>query len=157
MADKTKEFNDKGKIRLLVYGTLKGGHGNHQLLKCANAHFMHYDSITGPFRMNHMVGFPGIFRLPESDLKRPDHTMKGEVWAVEPEGLAAIDMLEGHPNFYRREKMWTDKNTRVWVYLMSPGVCSRRPDLMDEERRVKDGIWSANKEEQAYWKNQATA
>lgn len=59
MSDKVKDSSPaKGKIRVFVYGTLKEGHSNHGLLYSAGAEFVGYDSITGPFRMTDMVGFP---------------------------------------------------------------------------------------------------
>ena len=158
MSDRVK--NGKGQIRVFVYGTLKEGHANHGLLANADATFLGYDSITGPVRMTDMVGFPGVFRPSEmkGEERNDDGTltpqsMRGEVWAMEPEGLNSVDMLEGHPTFYRREKWWTDGQKRVWVYLLSPASVKRGEERgwLDPERRIHEGIWRPSIEEKKHW------
>ena len=149
MADKVKEDWDKGLIRILVYGTLKKGHANHRILEEAGATFMGYDSVTGPFRMCDMVGFPGVYR--PTELPRKEMRLRGELWAMEPEGLAACDMLEGHPNFYRREKWWTDQGARAWMYIISHRFLAQAPTFTDTKDDLPAGIWHPSKDEEAFW------
>lgn len=159
MADKTKHDDSKrGKVRVFVYGTLKEGHGNHTLLKEANAEFVGYDSITGPLLMTDMVGFPGVYRPKctggevECDADAAN-MIKGEVWAMDPEGLAALDYLEGHPTFYRREKWWTDREVRAWVYMLSPQTTLRAISRgwLADDRQLPEGIWNPSTEEAEFW------
>lgn len=140
-----------GMARVFVYGTLKHGHGNHRLLRKCNAKFLGYDTITQRFKMADMVGFPGLFRpQPVSDKDEPQ-TFYGEVYAVNQEGLDSLDLLEGHPDFYRREKMWTDGQRRAWVYLISPYVTSQ----IGTVKLVDDGMWNPTEPEVKYWKDVA--
>lgn len=83
--------------------------------------------------------------------------MRGEVWAIEPEGLMALDLLEGHPSFYRREKWWTDKDVRAWMYMMSPGAVVRglEKGWFDSERNIPEGMWRPTKDEQEAWETAA--
>lgn len=149
MADKV---NDKGLIRLLVYGTLKSGHANHRLITAANGVFLGYDKISGPFRMIRMTGFPGVI-IEEPEEGKPLHTstVYGELWGIDPEGLAAVDLLEGHPNFYRRCKWWTDGNKRAWIYTLSPRWLDKMQVYLTPDRTIPGGIWEPSAEESEAW------
>lgn len=153
MAAKTKEQNneltmdDKGMIRVLVYGTLKEGHSNHSLLEEADAKFIGYDSVTGPFNMFDLGGLPAVMDAePNKEVPIKENRMRGELWAVHPEGLAALDLLEGHPNFYQRRKLWTDiHKRRAWMYfLVAPGFVG------DVEPKAL-GLWHGSSAENKFW------
>jgi gamma-glutamylcyclotransferase (GGCT)/AIG2-like uncharacterized protein YtfP len=153
MADKV---DDKGMIRILVYGTLKRGHANHRLIEMAKGVFLGYDKISGPFRMVNMTGFPGIIIEDcDNDGVLNTSTVRGELWGVDPEGLAAIDMLEGHPSFYKRVKWWTDSEKRAWVYTLSPHWLSNMRVYTTADRTIKEGIWRPGEAERKYWEEQA--
>jgi len=155
MADKV---DDKGMIRLLVYGTLKEGHANHALIKAAKGQFLGYDKISGPFRMIDMTGFPGVIINDGEDTEDgyiETSTVYGELWGIEPEGLAAIDMLEGHPNFYRRCKWWTDGEKRAWIYTLSPRWLENMKVYLTPDRTIKDGMWRPTEEESEHWETEA--
>ena len=110
---------DKGKIRVFVYGSLKSQHGNNVLLQEVEATCLGYDSITGDFTMISFGGFPGIVRT-TTDPKSVK-TIFGELWMTNEEGLKALDMLEGHPNFYERFRYRTDVlDRRAWMYTLPP-------------------------------------
>jgi len=80
--------------KVLVYGSLKKGFGNHHILE--NARFLG-KAVTSPeFTMLHLGGFPGIVRGGET-------AITGEVYEVDAATLRRLDRLEGHPNFYRRD------------------------------------------------------
>ena len=87
---------------------------------------------------------------------RPDaspHPIRGEIYAIDTEGLAALDMLEGHPHLYRRSKHWTDlQKKRVWVYRL----VSERFKPNNTDRRV-GGIWKGSPEENKFWLQQKSA
>ncbi len=41
------------------------------------------------------------------------------MWEIDQDTFLSIDALEGHPRWYKREKVSTDiLKTRAWVYLM---------------------------------------
>lgn len=141
MADKVKEPSDKGMIRVLVYGTLKKGHSNHVLLEEAEADFIGYDSTTGMYNMWDMGQIPAMMD------SNNEHRIRGELYAINPEGLVALDMLEGHPNFYRRQKLWTDiHRRRAWVYMLhSSGF------IHEGVKEVTAQLWHASTAERAFW------
>ena len=84
---------------VFVYGTLKRGHGNHELL-------MHGARFVG--EATTVEGFK-IYQhdRPVYPMAKPapaDCQLRGEVWLVDDRTLAALDRLEGNGHFYEREK-----------------------------------------------------
>ena len=80
--------------KVLVYGTLKRGYGNHRLLETS--------SYLGAFRAQgfelHSLGaFPAV-----SFTKDNSRFVEGELYEVDDDTLQNLDWLEGHPNFYER-------------------------------------------------------
>jgi gamma-glutamylaminecyclotransferase len=148
MADKTKQPVDKGMIRVFVYGTLKKGHCNHVLLREANAHFIGYDSITGPYNMYDIGAIPAVV-----DSKSGTRKIRGQLYAMQPEGLASLDMLEGHPNLYKRRKLWTDvHDRRAWVYFLNATNW-----LHEDAKEVVAQLWQADSEESRFWLSEKSA
>lgn len=87
--------------KILVYGTLKAGHGNHGLLTKATR----LGETSVPGKMYSLGAFPGV-RLDEPG------NIKCEVYEVDDFTLARLDQLEGYRdksvsgkrnNFYTRE------------------------------------------------------
>lgn len=93
-------------------------------------------------------GFPGIIRVPEGE-RDGEPLMFGEIWAVNQDQLRAVDLLEGHPKWYTREKVWTKRlERRVWVYTLPSNWEDRANDL------VLDGIWRPTVDESAFWEQE---
>lgn len=137
------ETDGKGQIRVFVYGTLKRGHGNHGLLDRDDVEFLGYDSVTGHYKLLNLGSIPGVF-----DCEEKTSTIYGEVYAVAPEVLSSLDLLEGHPDFYQRRKLWTNRqNVRVWMYHCMADVLGR--ECPDDE--VCTGMWRPSAEEVAFW------
>lgn len=148
MADKVKDPADKGMIRVLVYGTLKKGHSNHVLLEQSDAQFIGYDSVTGPYQLWDLGAIPAVMDEPNNDAH-----IRGELWALGPEGLASLDMLEGHPDFYQRRKLVTDVHERrAWMYFLnSDGWLGARAE------KRGGGMWHASKDEVKFWMTRENA
>lgn len=88
---------DSGKRwTIAVYGTLKYGHGNHGLIK--DSDFLGYGHTSAKMRLC-IEGLPYVIR---GKHKQGKH-VEVEVYSVDAETLAAVDGLEGHPTFYRRD------------------------------------------------------
>lgn len=135
--------NEKGnRIRVFVYGTLKEGHGNHAwyLAGNAGAEKLGRCYISGDYRMYSNGAFPIVTK--GDDPSRVSHIV-GEVYSVDEDTLDALDALEGHPEWYCREKVETPWK-KAWVYLMP------HSDRYPEEGRVASGCWSMSDEE-AEW------
>lgn len=100
---------------LFVYGSLMRGLHNHRVLENCGATFLGLAETSPGFGLAGGFGFPSMYR----GLARG--VVKGELYLV-PEAalLGPLDMLEGHPTFFRREAIGVvrDGQTfRVEAYL----------------------------------------
>jgi gamma-glutamylaminecyclotransferase len=92
---------------LMVYGTLKRGMGNDVILDQTDSIF-HGESLTRDKYVVADGGFPRLAKIPPGDSRRLEPyagRVRGELWCLTDEGLAACDKLEGHPRFYVREEV----------------------------------------------------
>jgi len=143
MSDKVNKDEDHGTVRVLVYGTLKNGHSNYYLMENANAKFIGYDSITDRHELFDLGAIPAVVHSANADV----HKIRGELYSINTEGLAALDMLEGHPNLYKRTKHFTDlHNKRAWVYRL---VSKRFRG--EHAPKIPSGIWKGSQEENKFW------
>jgi gamma-glutamylaminecyclotransferase len=85
-------------VKIFVYGTLMRGHYNFGVLTKHKAKFLSLDAIPG-FILYSLGPYPFITR-PTIQLQSLVH---GELFECPEEAVRAMDRLEGHPNFYRRE------------------------------------------------------
>ena len=140
-------------VRVLVYGSLKQKCGNHILLEQVGAKWLGYDSVTGDFSMISFGGFPGVVRMENPDMKDSAlRTIFGELYAVDEEGLAALDLLESHPYFYERLKFRTDiLDHRAWMYTLPSDEEYLNPA---RHSNVESCIWLPRMEELEFWNNQ---
>ncbi len=103
---------------LFVYGTLKRcGH---------NQHFMAGQSFQGAARtvagytLYDLGGYPGLVGSPDNA-----EGVSGEVWSVDDECLAGLDVLEGTSHgLYRRETVplrppFGERRVEAYVYAQS--------------------------------------
>ena len=81
---------------LFVYGTLRRGFANHVLLR--SARFVGTATTARRFAL-FVEGFPYLAPAPAV------HQVRGEVYALDPATLAAVDRLEGHPTWYQRRSV----------------------------------------------------
>lgn len=81
-----------------VYGTLKFNLGNHSLIKGAD--FIGYGYTSAKRRLC-IDGLPYLIRGVHQD----GHNVELELYSVDDETLSRVDSLEGHPDFYKREKL----------------------------------------------------
>lgn len=141
--DKKQARTEKGAnhwVHVFVYGSLKKGLGNHSLLTIAEAEFVGFDSISGQFSMISYGGFPAACHNSAVECA----PVFGEVYRIHPEALPSLDALEGHPEWYRREKLMTDVNEiRAWIYL--------QPESALTENTVADNLWRPKDIEVAFW------
>lgn len=78
---------------LFCYGTLKRGESNHDFI--ANCEYVG-DYFTDKTFTLVVAGLPFL-------VKRKGVGVKGQLFKIDKDTLRAVDRLEGHPNFYRRE------------------------------------------------------
>ncbi len=96
---------------IFVYGTLMTGFGNNYLItegELVDNIARTYDSA---FDLLDFGGFPALIKKAEDGF-----FVEGELWDV-PSSLVKerLDMLEGHPNFYRRQLI------KIYSYLEGAG------------------------------------
>jgi gamma-glutamylcyclotransferase (GGCT)/AIG2-like uncharacterized protein YtfP len=100
---------------LAVYGTLKGGYGNHYLLQ--DSEFVGYGKTIGKYRMCIPSGIPFVIRGEHIEGNHIDV----EVYNVSDDDVLSVDMLEGHPTWYKRERIPIKLDSGVvkmcWLYL----------------------------------------
>lgn len=110
---------------VFVYGTLLAGERNHRYLKTAR---LVAEASTPPeFRLHDLGSFPGLVRGGE-------HAVLGEVYEVDEPTLAALDRLEGHPDFYRRTSIVLADGTLAVTYLLTPAQ-------VEGHRVIASGSW----------------
>ena len=85
-------------MKIFVYGTLKRGYGNNRILD--NSEFLG-EVLTAP---NYDLRASGI-----PFLMHGDYAIRGEVYEAEEAAVHRMDLLEGHPNFYRRGDILLDE------------------------------------------------
>lgn len=138
----------KGLVRVLVYGTLKSRQYNNDLMQRAGARFVGFDYIAGSFKLVDLGAFPAAYFIEPSATKGgfPNNHIYGEIWAVPSEMIAELDYMEGHPNFYKRVKLWSQRlNLRVWTYFMEAKYHTDHAVLLPK------GIWQPSSEELQFW------
>lgn len=108
---------------IFVYGTLKRGDKNH--------HYLAGQTFVGPawtvpgFRLYDLGDYPGMVES-EGD----QHGVAGEVWSVDPECLARLDLLEGvSVGLYRRgpvrlREPFADRSVDAYYFLHPTAGCT---------------------------------
>lgn len=102
---------DSTGIRVGVYGSLRKHLGNHYLLD--GAEYLGEAKVKDSMRMVSLGHFPAVVKC------TPDvaTNITLEVYKIDDATLGRLDGLEGHPDWYRREKVMT-RFKNVWVYMM---------------------------------------
>ena len=124
-----------------VYGTLKKGYSNHDLMVQSGAEHLVTTVTKNKYRMMD-GGYPAVYK---EDPVCPIHV---EVYKME--NMALLDMLEGHPDFFHREvvecmvpgiDVHAPSTVPAWMYFGPEGEQGR-------EAVVSDGNW---KEDDLWW------
>lgn len=118
---------------VFVYGTLKKGFSNHRLL--SGAEFVEAAQTLEKFAM-YSTGTPIVLK------EEAVSPIFGELYRVDEKILAALDSLEGHPDWYRREQVEVlvddgERGTRVetaWLYFS----LDKRGTLVPSGKFVKE-------------------
>lgn len=105
----------KDKTFVAVYGSLKRGFNNHHIIK--ETPFIGKGLTVNRYAMYNLGGFPFI-------TKEEIGKVSVEVYDVtDPNILFNLDDLEGHPDFYCRERIEIDLDTgervSAWIYFIS--------------------------------------
>ena len=98
--------DEKEKIIVCVYGTLKMHQSNHILLRGAKSLGVHEFKGT----MYSLGMFPAV-------ALEGEYKLRGELYEIDQGILTRLDGLEGYPDFYDRVLIPT-KFGPAWVYVM---------------------------------------
>ena len=116
----SQQVVDKQEKRHLVavYGTLKMGRGNNIYLR--DSIYMGTARTKEPMRMC-VISLPYVIKGSSENGK---HVLL-ELYYVDDTTLSALDRLEGHPIYYKREKITVtpeesvfNSDTEAWVYMV---------------------------------------
>ena len=115
--------------RVFVYGTLKRGFCNHDLL--AKARFVDtpvtvklygFYADRDVYAADEEIPIPYLFHDPAPGDAAV--AVQGEIYEVSPRTLARLDVLEGHPDWYERQRLPIQRPdgavTECWGYFI-PG------------------------------------
>jgi gamma-glutamylaminecyclotransferase len=103
---------------VFVYGTLKRGGSNHGYLD--SQEFLGVARTPPGFRLFDLGEYPGMVPFPEDR-----DGVSGEIWAVDADCLARLDVLEGiAEGHYRREPVrllppFADRKVEGYLYARS--------------------------------------
>ena len=112
---------------VFVYGSLLEGLGNHPLLE--DSPCIARVSLQPIYTMYSLGGFPGVCMGGESRIV-------GELYTVSDVILSNLDCLEGHPNFYKRQKILTGYGM-AWIYLLPPNY------FENDDQAIPNGDWKS--------------
>lgn len=107
--------------RVFVYGTLLSGQCNHRLLRTAR--FLGAARTTPRFQMHSLGLYPGV-------VEGGSQAIAGELYEVDETGVAMLDRLEGHPDFYRRTVIELDDGAVASTYLLPYDHVAHRPVIV---------------------------
>ena len=107
-------------VRVAVYGTLKKGRGNHQVMERAGGKLLGEDVVAASI-YRYCAGFPAISL-------EPRHGVLIEVYEITD--INPLDRLEGYPRFYNRSVIDTTYG-KAWVYHMDDAELNGKYDLIE--------------------------
>jgi len=112
--------------RVFVYGTLKRGEPNHEVIRDARNGSAEYLGMAEtvhryPLVIASRYNIPFLVKAPDAG-----HKIIGEIFQVDETMLNFLDQFEGHPQYYERESIpikWldppADSEESVWVYFLT--------------------------------------
>lgn len=116
-------------MKVAVYGSLRQGFGNHQLLQ--DSEFLGTMITQNEWTMYSLGGFPGI--VPKGEI-----SILTEVYEVNDEIFQRLDRLEGYPEFYNRQEIETPYG-QAWIYYLEDRPSWGSPII------VQSGDWAEYK------------
>lgn len=95
--------------RVFVYGTLRKGEANHRLL--VGSKFVGPAATRPEFKLLDVGPYPLLVA--------GEKTVVGEVYEVDARTLVRLDVLEGHPSYYRRTPVILADGTEAQAYVFA--------------------------------------
>lgn len=95
--------------KIFVYGTLRSGQSRSFVL--SEQLFLGQSRTASMYTLVDLGLFPAM-------LPKGYYSIVGEVYMVDDACLDQLDMIEGHPHFYRRETIVLDDGSKAISYLL---------------------------------------
>lgn len=136
--------SNKANHKVFVYGSLKDGHWNndHYLNNVEGVRFIGRCQVVGPYELRDIGSIPCVTKMEDAGIT---NAILGEVYEVPDEVMDCLDILEGHPNWYKREEINTPfkKAKKAWCYFMPES------QQTDEDRKsvLDNGCWNPSTDE----------
>ena len=130
---------------LFVYGTLLNGQRNNGRLEGGS--FIGGGVTVKRYRMTAGTYRDTFYSVPYVNSQKRTHHVKGELYIVDDHLLRWVDRFEGHPRFYRRERIEVRSDdgriVKAWIYFnnRAEGVHLVRGG---DYARFVDRVWGAN-------------
>ncbi|XP_014245674.1 putative gamma-glutamylcyclotransferase CG2811 isoform X2 [Cimex lectularius] len=122
-------------FRVFVYGTLKTGEPNHHWLTNAENGLSRFLE-KGRTKKKYPLVIGTMYNIPFLlDTPGVGHHVEGEIYEVDKKMLLTLDILEDHPNFYKRRKepvMLLEREELCWTYFLH----KFRPEMLKKEMLV---------------------
>jgi len=127
--------NSQDNYLFFVYGTLMSGFHNNRLLMGQQ---LLGEAVTKKKYLMTASGIPYVYE------HIPISKIKGELWSVNANAIAAIDALEGHPNWYIRKPIEVIHNgeTKIaFIYFMQTNAKMDKitTDVFERNKIIHDG------------------
>ena len=116
-------------ILVFTYGTLKRGFRYYNMYlngSIGKSEYL-YDATTKGI-MYDLGAYPAV-NIDE------DGIIHGEVFKIEPKVLAALDYLEGYPQFYNRSQVELSTGDKAWIYHIPR-------ENIPSNKVIEDGKWT---------------
>jgi gamma-glutamylcyclotransferase (GGCT)/AIG2-like uncharacterized protein YtfP len=117
------------KHKVLVYGSLKKGFGNHPILRDSE-YLGEAQTLDSKYSMISLGGFPGLID--------GNHRIEGELYEVDEDTFHRLDMLEGNGSFYQRYEVETSSGV-AWMYSL---IDKPRYTISKDDVKLEDDVES---------------
>lgn len=116
---------NNGSTLVFVYGSLKSGYYNHQLLETSE--YVGYHTTEPKYTMLNLGCFPAV-------IEGGNTAISGELYEVSNKVLVDLDILEGVPSLYHRGTINTKYGEAI-IYILTNN------HFIDNKSIVKTGVW----------------
>lgn len=103
----------ENRMKIFIYGSLKKGFYNHDVLKSIDARFIKNVQTTPDYLLVDLTYFPGLVRSENGK------SIKGELYEIDEQGKKILDILEAVPTLYKDEviQLNTGQNVMTYIYV----------------------------------------
>ena len=117
--------------KLFVYGTLKQHQPNFPIIKSGIFCGVGKLEKSSRYRMVSLGAFPALIPASSKD----SQIINGEIWKVDDNAFLNVELLEGYPTFYDREKLIVKDSKgndhHCFVYYIPDKLSSRQLSSVD--------------------------